>query len=132
MQSIPSQAISSCPEQWILGFSPSFIDVTCDKLTTKRHTIAYDKDGFKMLVKLMGVILPHLDGKCLDVVTEITNIKINEGETLNSLYLQFTLLMRKLGLAKHHIPATSLINKYFMHKIVTVTQTTLLILSTIT
>ena len=91
--------------------APSFIDVTCEKLTTKRHTIAYDKDGFKMLIKLMGFILPHLGGKCLDVVDEISNIKINEGETLNSLYLQFTLLVRKLGLANHHIPTTSMIHK---------------------
>ena len=70
---------------------PSFIYEDCLELRATRDQDAYEKDGFKILLNLLSSILPHLGGNCLDVVTEISQLGLIQDDTLNTLYLKFSL-----------------------------------------
>ena len=61
---------------------------------------------------MLSTILPHLGGQSLDVVDEIANIKLEDSDNLNSLYLKFTTLKYKLEMSGHMIPATAMIQRY--------------------
>ena len=92
---------------------PSFIHEDCLELRATRDQDAYENDGFKILLNIMSSILPHLGGNCLDVVTEISQIGLIQDDTLNTLYLKFSLLSRRLKISGHHVPATALLTRYF-------------------
>ena len=62
---------------------------------------------------MLSSILPHLGGNCLDVVTEISQLGLIKDDTLNTLYLKFSLLSRRLKISGYHVSATSLITRYF-------------------
>ena len=55
---------------------PKVILKDCLTLTNIKHVHAHKKVGFKFLLKLLGSILPHLGGCCLDVVQKINKIKV--------------------------------------------------------
>ena len=92
---------------------PSVIHEDCLILRATRDQDVYENDGFKMLLNLLSSILPHLGGNCLGVVTEIIQLGLIQDNTFNTLYLKFYLLSRRLKISGHHVPATSLITRYF-------------------
>ena len=63
----------------------NLISTDCTKLINKRNTHSHENDGFKLLLKLLSTILPHLGGQSLDIVDETAQIKVDKGDNLNSL-----------------------------------------------
>ena len=62
---------------------------------------------------MLSSILPHLGGNCLDVDTEISQVGLVQDDILNTLYLKISLLSRRPKISGYHIPATSLLTRYF-------------------
>ena len=75
---------------------PSFIHKDCIELQDTRDQDAYEKNGFEILLNMLSIILPHLGGNWIDVVTEISQIGLVQDDTLNTLYLKFSLYLADL------------------------------------
>jgi len=63
-------------------------------------------------MKLLGGIFPHLGGPPLDIVDEISSIRMSKNETLVSILHKFISVERKLLLARHTFPPTALFKRY--------------------
>jgi len=90
----------------------SSISSACTVLTAKRNLYRNQKDGFVLLLRLLGGIFPHLGGPQLDVINEISSIKVHKNETLNSLLDKFISLDRRLELSGRAVSPTVLFQRY--------------------
>jgi len=91
---------------------PDTISTSCLTLVVERDLHDSNKDGFVLLMKLLGSIFPHLGGPRVDMIKEISSIQLNKSETYDSLLYKFIKLKRKLTLAGHQVPATALFERY--------------------
>ena len=91
---------------------PSTIGKSCTQLLELRDLNKEERDGFVILLNLLGGVFPHLGGPHLDVVREISSMTARKTETFDSLLQRFTNMSRKLNVAGHHIPPTALFQRY--------------------
>ena len=91
---------------------PKTISANCSMLLEICDTYQHDKDGFTILMNMLGGVFPHLGGPHLDIVKEIGSINASKTETFDSVYKKFIRMNRKLRLSGHHIPATALFQRY--------------------
>ena len=83
------------------------------KIIHKVNTHSMETCGFKLLLKLLGAVIPHLGGEVLDIVDEVSNIKLLPTSTCNSIFLDISKLMRHLHISRQYVPPTTLPNRYF-------------------
>jgi len=91
---------------------PSSIHSHCVLMIEKRKINQFQRDGFVLLLNILGGVFPHMGGPQLDVIAEISSLVLSNGETLDSLLLKFIDMDRKLILSGHSLPPTALINRY--------------------
>jgi len=91
---------------------PLTIHSNCASVIEKRKINQFQRDGFVLLLNLLGGVFPHMGGPQLDVIQEISSLSLAKGETLDSLLLKFVDMDRKLQLSGHKIPPTAMISKY--------------------
>jgi len=91
---------------------PDTISTNCSTLIVERDLHDSNKDGFILLMKLLGSIFPHLGGPHVDMIKEITSLHVTKSETFDSLLYKFVKLRKKLILSGHQVPATALFEKY--------------------
>jgi len=91
---------------------PDTISSNCSTLIIERDLHDSNKDGFILLMKLVGSIFPHLGGPHVDMIKEITSLQVTKSETFDSLLYKFVKLRKKLILSGHQVPATALFEKY--------------------
>jgi len=82
---------------------PGTISKTCTQLIEKRDLHKNERDGFTLLLTVLGAVFPHLGGPHLDVISEISSIQVLH---------RFMNMERKLTLAGHQVPATALFQRY--------------------
>jgi len=91
---------------------PETISTNCTVLVEMRKLHRKQRDGFTLLLLLLGAIFPHMGGPHLDIVNEISSIKMRSGETFDSLLHRFLDLDSKLSVSGHYVPATALFQRY--------------------
>jgi len=91
---------------------PATISTSCTVLAAQCDLYKDERDGFFLLLQILGSVFPHLGGPHLDIVSEISSIKAAKTETFQSLLRKFTALERKLSLSGHYIPPTALFQRY--------------------
>ena len=92
---------------------PEAFNSACIKIVHKVNTHSMETCGFKLLLKLLGAVIPHLGGEALDIVDEVSNIKLLPTSTCNSIFLDISKLMRRLHISRQYVPPTTLPNRYF-------------------
>jgi len=91
---------------------PSTIGKSCTLLLELRDLNKEERDGFDILLNILGGVFPHLGGPHLDIVREISSMTARKTETFDSLLNRFTNMSRKLKVAGHYIPPTALFQRY--------------------
>jgi len=91
---------------------PSNIAKSCSQVIAKRNRHKNERDGFVLLMHLLGGVFPHLGGPHVDVVSAISSMTARKTETFESLLQRFVNLGHKLELAGHQVPPTALFQRY--------------------
>ena len=89
------------------------IDRTYHFMTGTKIVHKVNTHSKKLLLKLLGAVIPHLGGESLDIVDEVSNIKLLPTSTYNSIFLDISKLMRLLHISRQYVPPTTLRNIYF-------------------
>ena len=77
-------------------------------ITTER----YETDGWNLLYKLLCSRNPLLGGKGDDVISEITNLKINNDDDIHTFYDRVVVIQEKLEFSTEIISKMKLVEKY--------------------
>lgn len=91
---------------------PSTIAQVCTLVVEARKIHQRERNGFSLLLHLLGAVFPHMGGPHVDVIQEISSITLRANETFDSLLHRFIGLDRKLTLSGHQVPPTALIQRY--------------------
>ena len=88
--------------------SPKLAPLAHRVITTERH----ETDGWTLLYRLICSRNPLLGGKGDDVISEITNLKITNGDDIHTFYDRVVIIQEKLEFSTEIISKTKLIEKY--------------------
>lgn len=91
---------------------PSTIASHCATLKEKQTLHKNQRDGFVLLLILLKSIFPHLGGKYLDVIHEISSLSLEDGDTLDTILHKFISMKRKLDISGHNVPTNALLIRY--------------------
>ena len=92
----------------IYSSKPSTISTSCGIILEKRALNKQKQDGFTLLLTLLRGVFPHLGGKHLDVISEISSLTLCATDTMDSLLHKFVAMKRKLDISGHVVPTNAL------------------------
>ena len=92
--------------------SPGKIQDSCTNINKICMIHASEHCGLSLLSKILQEIYPHLGGKFIDIIEEISTLQIDQGDTLASFLERTLTLKRRIAQSKHAVPGTAIFSRF--------------------